>query len=139
MRPESDWIEPGAPDDPITLDVYPAETDSAFTLCEDDGVSTAYQRGAVARTTIRVGVPRAGGVRIEIGAAEGGYDGQPAERAWRVRLHPRVGDPLGAVRVDGADAVCGVAEVVEVVLPRADTRTVRCVEVAAPGGRTRMP
>jgi hypothetical protein len=137
LRPESDWIKPGDPDDPITLDVYPGQADSAFTLCEDDGVSTAYRRGAVARTTIRVGILRAGGVRIEIGAAEGGYDGQPTERAWRVRLHPRAGDPLGAVRVDGADAVCGGAEAGEVFLPRTNVRTARRVEVVPAGGRTR--
>jgi alpha-glucosidase len=66
---------------------------SSFTLYEDDGRTVAYQQGAVRRTGIANAVlaPEPGSaathlVRVEIGSADGTYEGAPDARANLVRL-----------------------------------------------------
>ncbi len=57
---------------PLSLEVFPG-TDSESVLYEDDGESTAYRRGAFARTNLRVRDRAGGRLRLELGAREGAY------------------------------------------------------------------
>jgi len=72
------------PSEPVVLEVFTG-SDVEMELVEDDGESTAYRRGAVARTPIRL-FHRAGGrMRLEIGARQGGF--VVAARRLRVTFH----------------------------------------------------
>jgi hypothetical protein len=75
------------PWDPVILDVYPPATGTIDrTLYEDDGVTNKYLGGECGKT--KVSVERAGSdMKVTIGGVEGNYTGQPANRAWIVRLH----------------------------------------------------
>lgn len=76
-------------------------SDNTYTLYEDDGLTTAYERGAFAETPLRYGRTDSG-VTVSIGPARGAYDGQPQCRAYRIELP---GVPAGAaVRVNGRRA-----------------------------------
>jgi alpha-D-xyloside xylohydrolase len=70
------------PDAPITLHVY-AGANGSTTLYEDDGVSTAYQRGEASR--IPVSYDDKSGL-VTIGARAGQYKGMPVKREFRVRV-----------------------------------------------------
>jgi alpha-D-xyloside xylohydrolase len=71
--------KPGAP---ITLTVYTGKN-GAFDLYEDDGTSTAYQKGASAR--IPVAWNEASGT-LTIGARKGSFPGMVAARTFKVRF-----------------------------------------------------
>ncbi|HEY7375989.1 MAG TPA: TIM-barrel domain-containing protein [Polyangia bacterium] len=68
------------PADPITLFVY-AGRDGAFTLYEDDGVSTGYEKGAFATIPLRWDDARR---TLTIGKREGGFPGMLARRTFQV-------------------------------------------------------
>jgi alpha-glucosidase (family GH31 glycosyl hydrolase) len=69
----------GSTHDELIVRVYADETPSQFTLYEDDGVTTAYEHGAV-RTTV-ISQQRSGDVvMVDIQPASGTYDGAPSER-----------------------------------------------------------
>jgi alpha-D-xyloside xylohydrolase len=85
------------PDAPITLLVYTGE-DGQFELYEDDGLSTAYQRGAYSR--IPVSYDDATG-RLTIGPRSGRYDGMVDRRTFKVRF---VGPGVKSADFDAADA-----------------------------------
>jgi len=74
----------------------PPETDSAYEVVEDDGWSTAWQRGGVARTALR---SRRDGDRltVTIGARRGAF--RPAPR--RLVLEVRLGGPPERVEMGG--------------------------------------
>ena len=56
-----------------------------FTLYEDDGVTTAYERGQSAATPLSY-MRRGGTVTVTVGVTKGHYAGQPARRALVVEL-----------------------------------------------------
>lgn len=89
-----------APLDTLVVRCYPGRvgSDNTYTLYEDDGLTTAYERGAFAETPLRYR-RTAQGVAVSIGPARGAYDGQPRRRAYRIEL-PGI-DGGAAVRVDG--------------------------------------
>lgn len=90
------------PNAPITLVVYTGQ-DGAFELYEDDGLSTAYQRGAYSRIPIRY--DDAGG-RLTIGPRSGRFDGMVERRMFKVRF---VGPGVKSVDFDAADATVDYA------------------------------
>ncbi|ADG12001.1 glycoside hydrolase family 31 protein [Caulobacter segnis] len=90
------------PDAPITLLVYTG-ADGRFELYEDDGLSTAYQRGAYSR--IPVSYDHAAG-RLTIGPRSGRYDGMVDRRAFKVRF---VGPGVKSADFDVADATIDYA------------------------------
>lgn len=80
---------------PITLDTYPAigETNDA-TFYEDDTLTTAYQHGAYRTTEITDSADDLRKtVSVEIGAANGTFDGALNRRNWILRIHPPTGWP----------------------------------------------
>lgn len=97
------------PWDAATLDVYPStQLDGASELYEDDGTSVGYKEGAYRTTALSTTFDDATGETVvNIGAAEGSYDGSDAftEREWTVRVHGLSdwGDVTGAT-VDGEEA-----------------------------------
>ena len=70
--------------DPLIVNVY-AGDDGRFTLYEDEGVGFGYEQGKFARTELRwsEGDDVAA---LAIGAARGGYPGEPARRRFSVRI-----------------------------------------------------
>jgi len=93
MRPDSGWIDPAIPDDPLTLDVYPLGNRS-YDLYEDDGVTTDYQRGHYARTRIlslRLGTE---GLRIRLEKAVGDYARRPRFRRIVFKINLWEAEPL---------------------------------------------
>lgn len=89
LAPRTGW---GSVDNPAELDVHVfAGADNRFVLYEDDGVSTAYQSGAICRTEIAQAW-KPGRMAITIGAAEGDRSLIPARRRWRLHVHGVRGD-----------------------------------------------
>ena len=70
------------PDDDLTVVVFPGPA-SEFVLYEDDGQSFGYEDGAFRTTTIRQETGRRG-LRIELSAARGSYDGVPEDRSLQI-------------------------------------------------------
>jgi len=67
--------------------VYAAKTGSGFKLYEDDGETIAYQNGAVRTTDISQQLADDGkSATVTITAAQGTYDGAPANRDNVVEL-----------------------------------------------------
>ena len=85
-----------APAEPCVLEVFPG-ADGQHVLVEDDGRSTGYRHGAVARAPLRLWDRAGGRLRLEIGRREGSY--APPERTVRIVAH---GCPSpNAVHFDG--------------------------------------
>ena len=92
--------EDGSTRDELIVRVYADESPSQFTSYEDDGVTTAYQRGAVRRTVIAQ--QRSGNtVTVSIEPASGTYDGAPARRNNLVQIVARNAIATG-LSVNGA-------------------------------------
>jgi len=72
------------PAEPCVLEVFPG-ADGRHVLVEDDGGSTAYRHGAVARTPLNLRDRAGGRLRLEIGRREGAY--ALPERAARIVAH----------------------------------------------------
>jgi alpha-glucosidase len=85
------------PSPTLSLDVYPAAAETAFTLYEDDGVSFAHQQGVRAEVTYAA-QRLAGGARLTASARVGSY--APPARSLRVRVR-RVDHPVTEVRLGG--------------------------------------
>lgn len=85
-----------APDDRLTVDVYPWGAGS-FELYEDDGVTRAHAEGASSTQEFTVTAPEGnrGNVDIVIGEREGNYAGKSVERPYEVVAH--TGSKPGAV------------------------------------------
>ncbi|MFI5366476.1 MAG: DUF5110 domain-containing protein, partial [Candidatus Binatia bacterium] len=80
--------------------VYADATPSQFTVYEDDGVTTAYQQGAV-RTTV-ISQQRSGAtILVRIEPASGTYDGAAASRDNIVQVTARDATAVG-VSLNGA-------------------------------------
>jgi hypothetical protein len=90
----------GRPDAPTILRVYPGAP-GQFSLYQDAGTGTGYERGQYSLTSIGTWASAGRGrvVRVSIGAARGGYPGQPASRSFSVRLEDLTAP--SAVTVDG--------------------------------------
>ncbi len=89
----------GSVHDELIVRVYADETPSRFTLYEDDGVTTAYQRGAVRSTEIsqqRTGTK----ITVSIAPASGTYEGAPASRGNIIQV-VAPGTTAVGVRVNG--------------------------------------
>jgi len=92
---------PGGPGeampDAILLEVFPG-ADRRFEWVEDDGATTRYRDGEVARTAVRLWSRAGGRLRLELGRREGPFEIAP--RLLRIRIHacPRA----DAVLLDGA-------------------------------------
>jgi len=71
----------------LILRAYPANKDIAntFTLYEDDGISTEYEKERFATTDLTY-KSEGNCVRIIIGATKGTYNGQPAKRSYLIEL-----------------------------------------------------
>lgn len=89
------------PMDPITADIYTGGTfHTDRDLVEDDGISTAYLNGELARARVSV----SGNDRFAIasmGATEGTFKGIRQQRNWILRFHLPLGKTAGSVTVDG--------------------------------------
>ncbi|HLH21590.1 MAG TPA: TIM-barrel domain-containing protein [Chloroflexota bacterium] len=86
------------PPDPLTLLLFPAEGESAWTLYEDAGEGYEHERGAYARTRITC-AERDATITVDLAEREGGY-APPREH---VELAVRgLGGAPRAVRVNGA-------------------------------------
>jgi alpha-glucosidase len=92
----------GSPRDELVVRVYADEQPTRFTLYEDDGVSTAYQRGAL-RTTDITQQRRGSLIRVTVEPAVGSYDGAPDRRDTVVELAVRDlgAAPPAAVTLNG--------------------------------------
>ena len=89
----------GSTHDELIVRVYADESPSQFIVYEDDGVTTAYQRGAVRSTLISQ--QRSGDtVKVVVEPAAGTYDGAPVRRNNVIDLVARNATALG-VRVNG--------------------------------------
>ena len=89
----------GSVHDELIVRVYADETPSQFTVYEDDGVTSAYEQGAV-RTTV-VAQRRSGDkITVSIAAAQGTYAGAPARRSNVVEVVSRDSVPVSAT-LDG--------------------------------------
>ncbi len=72
--------------DRIVVDAFAGDGAVRRELYEDDGLSLGYEEGRFARTPVRL-VPGAGEIALEIGPAEGRWEGMPSVREWTLRLH----------------------------------------------------
>jgi hypothetical protein len=88
------------PMDPITADVYlGTRIINKRELVEDDGISTAYLKGELARTDISL-ISEEGFATLWLGATKGSYKGILPERNWVVRLHVPLGKSVNNLLVD---------------------------------------
>jgi alpha-glucosidase len=101
LAPEMNYVGE-KPVSVLSLDLYPDNDGAAAgEWYEDDGVSPAYLRGDFRRTSLRMR-KTADGQRIELHAAEGGY--QPAARRLEIHLPAAV---AASVSLDGAPLARG--------------------------------
>lgn len=77
-----------APDDRLTLDVYPWGPGS-FELYEDDGVTREYAAGASSTQSFTVDAPAGGrgDVVVRVGERSGSYDGMASARPYEITAH----------------------------------------------------
>jgi alpha-glucosidase (family GH31 glycosyl hydrolase) len=88
MGPEIHYVDE-KPANPLTLDIYPAAK-SSYTLYEDDGKSNDYQQGKFARTRFGCAMVAAD-VVVDIGAAQGDYDGKLTNRTYVLKINRQTG------------------------------------------------
>ena len=87
---------PGSTDEDA-LHVLLAPGNGSFVVYEDDGVTNAWEGGAVARTPVTLAL-RGGLLDVEVGARSGSYDPPPR----RLLLEILGAAPGAAARIDGA-------------------------------------
>ncbi|MDR0431729.1 MAG: DUF5110 domain-containing protein, partial [Bifidobacteriaceae bacterium] len=91
----------------VGLDIYPSTTRTgAFTLYEDDGVTTDYKSGTGRSTALTTGFDAATGeVTIGVGAGQGTFNGAVTTRTWKARVHvPQGWGTVTSATVDGSQA-----------------------------------
>jgi len=98
-QPPSDYSDESPPQR-LILNVYGSGNDR-FELYEDDGASLRYQLGEQAHTPLEHTVTGAGLHSLVISPTEGSYAGQPAERAYELRIYG--GHQPAKVVLDGHD------------------------------------
>ncbi|MBN8887193.1 MAG: NPCBM/NEW2 domain-containing protein [Rudaea sp.] len=84
----------------VTFDLYP-QGESQYTLYEDDGHTRRYAQGEASEQTVTMHAPEQGSgeVRVGIGAVQGNYAGQLAQRRYALRVLSRQAPK--AVELDG--------------------------------------
>jgi alpha-glucosidase len=89
------------PVDPLIVNVWPLApgTSSSYSVYEDSGAATEYQRGAFARTPIKAS-QTGDTLHVEIGPVEGSYPRMPKSRGYRLQLPADW--PPASVMVNGA-------------------------------------
>jgi alpha-glucosidase (family GH31 glycosyl hydrolase)/CubicO group peptidase (beta-lactamase class C family) len=92
----------GSTRDELIVRVYADSTPSSFTLYEDDGVSTAYQRGEVRTTEIRQ-QQQGNEVSVTIAGAQGTYAGASERRDNVIQLHANIKGVPTAVVLNGSN------------------------------------
>ncbi|MEJ6001150.1 TIM-barrel domain-containing protein [Paucibacter soli] len=88
MYPEA-LFDGEKPKDQLTLDLYP-HGESSYTLYEDDGLTRRYQQGESSQQLISMRAPStgaAGDTHISVGAVQGSYAGQEAQRSIALLVH----------------------------------------------------
>ncbi len=95
MGPEIHYVDE-KPADPLTLDIYPSKK-SSYTLYEDDGLSNDYKQGKFARTPFTCTLLGADLV-VDIGAAQGDYNGKLADRTYILKINRQAGAMTRVVR-----------------------------------------
>jgi alpha-glucosidase len=70
----------------LNVSVLPAPHSTHFSLFEDDGVSTDYQKGKVAVTRLSQ-VATGDGEKIDVASTSGTYNGSPASRRTVIRVY----------------------------------------------------
>lgn len=92
------------PLDTLTLRVYPVETGrSSYTLYEDDGKTTSYQKGQCAATTFTqslASIQNKSTLSLTIGPSTGSFNGKIQHRIYIVEVHGILKQPT-IVRVNG--------------------------------------
>jgi alpha-glucosidase len=94
--PVMQWSDQ-APVDPLTLDCYPGEAESAFTLYEDAGDGNTFENGDFAATLLTLS-RTSSGARLTVGPREGSFEPPPRRVLARFR---RVDHPATEVRIAG--------------------------------------
>jgi Glycosyl hydrolase family 31 C-terminal domain/Glycosyl hydrolases family 31 TIM-barrel domain/Domain of unknown function (DUF5110) len=89
------------PVDPLILTLFPGASGSAR-VYEDQGDSTAYQKGEFAWTTVRQRAEADGTRVLEVSPVEGSYPRMPIERGYEVRLRATL--PPSGITVNGRAA-----------------------------------
>ena len=85
-----------AAEEPLVIEVFPG-ADGTGRVVEDDGETTAYREGAVARAELRLWTRAGGRLRLEIGRHEGGFAVAPRTLRVAIRGCP----PPETVMLDG--------------------------------------
>ncbi len=110
---EKDWSR-------VALDVYPStQLSGSFTLYEDDQSSVDYKEGMYRTTLLETGFEN-GEVTVNIGAANGSYDGSDAfdSREWTVRIHaPENWGDIQSITLDGQSVTAAKIEKVTGSIP----------------------
>jgi len=88
------------PVDPLIVNVWPLAPGSttSYSLYEDSGLATDYQRGAFARTPIKA-TQTGDTLRVEIGPIQGSYPGVMKTRSYQLQLPADW--PPSSITVDG--------------------------------------
>ncbi len=90
--------------DTLTLRVYPVETgESSYTLYEDDGKTTLYQKNQFAMTTFTQSLVRTvkkSALNLTIGPSIGSFDGKIQHRIYIVEVHGISKSPA-AIQLNG--------------------------------------
>jgi alpha-glucosidase (family GH31 glycosyl hydrolase) len=87
MGPEIFHIDPAKHADPLTLDIYPKpDTQTSFTLYDDDGESLEYQRGSYATTEITM-MALDKGLTVDIGETVGSYRQKPEQQNYILKIN----------------------------------------------------
>jgi alpha-D-xyloside xylohydrolase len=109
MGPPLHWVDE-APADPLTLDIYPAESTS-YTLYEDDGITRGYLGGAY--STTRFSSTLTGGhVGVTIGAqatARYPYAGQLCSRTYVLKINGQATAPTSVMRDGNVEPMSSAA------------------------------
>lgn len=96
-QPASDYSD-ARPLDTLILNVY-GSGQGSFQLYEDDGISLDYGKGAYALTPMRYDTRADGSHQLVVEAVQGGFQGQPAQRSYALRIHAQ-GKP-SSLAIDG--------------------------------------
>jgi alpha-glucosidase len=96
------------PVDPLIVNVWPLApgSSSSYSIYEDSGVATEYQRGVFARTPVKA-TQTGDSLRVEIGPADGSYPGMLRTRGYKLQFPadwPPVSVTVNGATVKQADA-----------------------------------
>ncbi len=90
MQPIMDYTDQSSLDT-LMLEIYPSpEIEASFTLYEDDGKTLDYRSGGFSQTQFNQSISCSRGdtsLSVDIGAAEGVYDGKPEDRVYLCGIH----------------------------------------------------